>query len=37
MLMGLLPPDSTELGQQLRLLRRPDLLWTPFGLRSVVL
>lgn len=33
LLMGLLPASSAELGQQLHLLRRPDLLWTPFGLR----
>ena len=33
LLMGLLEPSSPELGQQLKLLQRPDLLWTPFGLR----
>ena len=33
LLMGLLGPSSPELGQQLKLLQRPDLLWTPYGLR----
>lgn len=34
-LMTLLDPASPELGQQLHLLHQPDLLWTPFGLRSL--
>ena len=33
LLMGLLDPSSSELGQQLKLLKQPDLLWTPYGLR----
>ena len=33
MLMGLLDPSSPELGQQLELLKQPELLWTPYGLR----
>lgn len=33
LLMGLLDASSPELGQQLKLLQRPDLLWTPYGLR----
>lgn len=35
LLMQLLPPDSPELGRQLELLVDPDLLWTPYGLRSL--
>ncbi len=33
LLVGLLDPSSPELGQQLELLKQPDLLWTPYGLR----
>jgi mannosyl-oligosaccharide glucosidase len=35
LLMQLLPAESDELGTQLRLLQRQDLLWTPQGLRSL--
>ncbi|KAI8471096.1 MAG: glycoside hydrolase [Monoraphidium minutum] len=35
LLMGLLPPDCPELGRQIELLTQQDLLWTPFGLRSL--
>eukprot|EP00195_Chlamydomonas_chlamydogama_P007994 CAMPEP_0202898164 /NCGR_PEP_ID=MMETSP1392-20130828/6754_1 /ASSEMBLY_ACC=CAM_ASM_000868 /TAXON_ID=225041 /ORGANISM="Chlamydomonas chlamydogama, Strain SAG 11-48b" /LENGTH=860 /DNA_ID=CAMNT_0049584015 /DNA_START=924 /DNA_END=3506 /DNA_ORIENTATION=- len=35
LLMRLLPPSSEELGRQLELLRDPQLLWTPFGIRSL--
>mmetsp|Transcript_7619 Transcript_7619/g.22485 ORF Transcript_7619/g.22485 Transcript_7619/m.22485 type:complete len:941 (+) Transcript_7619:605-3427(+) len=35
LLMRLLPADSHELGVQLAQLTEPDLLWTPFGLRSL--
>ncbi|KAK9823782.1 hypothetical protein WJX72_005454 [[Myrmecia] bisecta] len=35
LLMGLLDKDSPELGQQLEHLRNPELLWTPYGLRSL--
>ncbi|KAF8069561.1 GCS1 [Scenedesmus sp. PABB004] len=35
LLMQLLPPDAPELGRQLELLSREDLLWTPHGLRSL--
>lgn len=37
LLMGLLDSSSPELGQQLKLLKQPDLLWTPYGLRSLSL
>ncbi|DBA75567.1 TPA: hypothetical protein ACH3X2_009124 [Trebouxia sp. C0005] len=37
LLMGLLESSSPELGQQLKLLKQPDLLWTPYGLRSLSL
>lgn len=35
LLLHLLPHDSPELQRQLLLLRRTDLLWTQFGLRSL--
>lgn len=35
LLMQLIPPHSPQLGQQLQLLRSPELLWTPHGLRSL--
>lgn len=35
LLMGLIPDDAPELGQQLQLLRDPDHLWTSNGLRSL--
>ena len=34
-LLRILAPDSPRLGQILSDLRRPELLWTPFGLRSL--
>jgi len=34
-LLHILVPDSPHLGQILSDLRRPELLWTPFGLRSL--
>ncbi|THH15032.1 hypothetical protein EW146_g5398 [Bondarzewia mesenterica] len=34
-LLSLLPPDSTHLGAILDLLRDPEHLWSPFGLRSL--
>ncbi|KAL0037087.1 hypothetical protein WJX77_012205 [Trebouxia sp. C0004] len=37
LLMALLDPSDPELGQQLKLLKQPDLLWTPYGLRSLSL
>ena len=36
LLMGLLDSSSPELGQQLKLLKQPDLLWTPYGLRYLL-
>lgn len=35
LIMGLIPKDSPELGQQLALLRQSDELWSPHGLRSL--
>ena len=35
MLLRLLQPDSPRLGALLGQLRDPELLWTPFGLRSL--
>ena len=35
LLMGLLPPASPELGRQIALLTDEQLLWTPYGLRSL--
>lgn len=35
LLMELIPADSPILGQQLELLRDPQLLWTDHGLRSL--
>ncbi|CAG0884148.1 unnamed protein product [Cyprideis torosa] len=35
LLLRILQPDSPRLGKLLMDLRRPDLLWTPFGLRSL--
>ena len=35
LLMRLLPPASSELGAQIRHLRDPELLSTPYGLRSL--
>ena len=34
-LLSLLPPDSPHLGAILELLRDPDHLWSPYGLRSL--
>lgn len=34
-LLGLLPPDSPHLGAILDLLRDPEHLWSPYGLRSL--
>ena len=34
-LLSLLPPDSPHLGAILELLRDPEHLWTPHGLRSL--
>ncbi|OCH95312.1 glycoside hydrolase family 63 protein [Obba rivulosa] len=34
-LLGLLPPDSPHLGPILDLLRDPEHLWSPYGLRSL--
>ncbi|DBA80547.1 TPA: hypothetical protein ACH3X1_007808 [Trebouxia sp. C0004] len=36
LLMALLDPSDPELGQQLKLLKQPDLLWTPYGLRYLL-
>ncbi|CAI5491812.1 unnamed protein product [Closterium sp. Naga37s-1] len=35
LLLRLIPPHASELGQQLEALREEKLLWTPFGLRSL--
>lgn len=35
LLLGLLSPDSPHLGPVLDLLRDPDHLWSPYGLRSL--
>ena len=34
-LLSLIPPDSPRLGSVLDLMRDPDHLWSPFGLRSL--
>ncbi|GJE97097.1 glycoside hydrolase family 63 protein [Phanerochaete sordida] len=34
-LLGLLPPDSPHLGSILDMLRDPEHLWSPYGLRSL--
>lgn len=34
-LLGLLPPDSAHLGAILDMLRDPEHLWSPYGLRSL--
>ena len=34
-LLQLLPPDSPHLGAILDLLRDPEHLWSPYGLRSL--
>jgi mannosyl-oligosaccharide glucosidase len=35
MFLGLLEPDSNELGETLKLIRNPNELWTPYGLTSL--
>ena len=35
LLLGLLPADSPHLGPILDILRDPDHLWSPYGLRSL--
>jgi glycogen debranching enzyme len=34
-LLGLLPPDSPHLGAILDIVRDPDQLWSPYGIRSL--
>ena len=34
-MLGLLKPDSPHLGPILDLLRSPDHLWSPYGIRSL--
>ncbi|KAI5478238.1 mannosyl-oligosaccharide glucosidase, glycoside hydrolase family 63 protein [Pseudohyphozyma bogoriensis] len=34
-LLGLLPPDSAHLGPILDMIRSPDHLWSPYGIRSL--
>jgi len=36
-LLGLLPPESPHLGAILDLVRNPDELWSPYGIRSLSL